>query len=60
MSALTLLRWFRESKQFNPKSIEACFLFTFEVWADNSGKSFDAEFFKPLVLIHIFIMNMRM
>ena len=42
----------------NPRGL--FFLFVFEVWAGNSNWSFDAEFLKPLVLIDLFIMNMRM
>ena len=45
---------------FNPYNTNACFSFVFEVWTGNLGKSFDAKFYKPFVLIDLFIMNMRM
>ena len=38
---------------------KACFLIVFEVWACNCNKNFNAKFLKPLVLIDLFKMNMK-
>ena len=45
---------------FNPLITLACFLLVFEVRVANSDYSSDAEFLKPLVLLDLFIMNIKM
>ena len=44
----------------NPTGKWLVFFVCFQVRAGNSGQSFDAEFSKPLVLIDLFIMDVRM
>ena len=43
-----------------PKEIWPVFLFVSEVWARNCDKNSDVEFLKLLVLIDLFITNMKM
>ena len=43
-----------------PRGRRSLFWFVYEVTAINFGYSFDAEFLKPLVLIDLFVVNMRM
>ena len=45
---------------FNPQRMEVFILFVFEVTAINFGYSFDVKFLKPLVLIDLIVINMRM